>query len=261
MAWQCCTRPAPGRLQARWARRSPWRACETFRFGRSHRGSSAPVRWWAAVRAHGRAGRRGRLHRGTAARAAPRGPKAECSRFQASSSSSCRKLAQERRASRGSTGAVPVVVGPGAEVRAAFRAEAGAVGTADRRDRRRELDRLAGERLELQLVVVGQAEHLRLGGPCRAGRPVARSMLGSTSSSIAHADRDAGRAAGSARSVARGSWPGRPRHHDAAVRPGDVERSRAAARPATSPRPGRARRPRRRSRATSPAARPGARRR
>jgi hypothetical protein len=57
-----------------------------------------------------------------------------------------------------------VGVGPGVEIEAALHAEASAVWTADGGDRSRELDGLARERLEVQLVVVGEADDLRFGG-------------------------------------------------------------------------------------------------
>ena len=72
---------------------------------------------------------------------------------------------------------VRVVVVPSSSGIAADDAQAGAVGAAERRDRLGELDRLADRRLEVELVVIGQAERLGLlarAGDRRAGVDVDR---------------------------------------------------------------------------------------
>ena len=77
---------------------------------------------------------------------------------------------------------VGMVVDALVEPAAADDAQARAVRPAQRRDRLGQLDRLADRRLEVQLVVVGQAQRRRARRRSASGRPVARSSDGRYSS-------------------------------------------------------------------------------
>ena len=77
---------------------------------------------------------------------------------------------------------VGVVVRAAGQLLTANDAQARAVVPAERRDRLRQNDGISDLALEIQLMVVGQAELVRLGG-VSTGRPLARSMLGRASSS------------------------------------------------------------------------------